>query len=107
MGAIGAWVGLSDGVAVLFCVAVAGGLLAIAKMAARGRTGFVLVNALVWSYMFVQFIAGRIMRRKADAAESYVSQYAYAHRLTGLNIPYGVAIFVGVCIAGGYVLLCK
>ena len=119
MGAIGAWVGLADGVAVLFCVAIVGGFLGIAKIVSQGRMGFVLINALVWLYMLMRFIIRCITRRKADAvvqsrtlasddaAESYASQYGYAQRLTGLNIPYGVAIFVGVCIAGGYVLLCK
>jgi len=119
MGAIGAWVGLADGVIVLFCVAIAGMVFAVGKMAARGRIGFVLINAICWLYALVRYMIRYVIRRKADAvvqsrtlasddaAEGYASQYAYAQRLTGLNIPYGVAIFVGVCIAGGYVLLCK
>jgi Flp pilus assembly protein protease CpaA len=107
MGAIGAWVGLSDGVVVLFCVAIVGGVLGIAKIVSQGRIGFVLINVLCWLYALVNYMIRYVIRRKRDAAESYASQYAYAQRLSGLNIPYGVAIFVGVCVAGGYVLLCK
>jgi Flp pilus assembly protein protease CpaA len=107
MGAIGAWVGLTDGVIVLVCVAIAGAVLAIANMVARGRLTFVLINAICWLCALVGYMIRYVMRRKPNESESYASQYAYAHRLTGLSIPYGVAIFVGVCVAGGYVLLCK
>lgn len=107
MGAIGAWVGLADGVIVLVCVAVAGAVLGIANAAARGRLGFILINAVCWLFALAGYMIRYVMRGKPNAAESYGGQYAYVHRLTGLSIPYGVAIFVGVCIAGGYVLLCK
>jgi len=108
MGAIGTWVGLADGVAVLVCVSVTGGILAVAKIVAQRPSGVVWINAIVRLYVLMRTLVSYLIYHKEDRKEQDVAgQIAAAQWLTGLSIPYGVAIFVGVCIAGGYALLCK
>jgi len=100
MGAIGAWLGLRQGLIVLLCVAVAGGVLGLVKAAAQRRLKFVLTNVLISFYTFILCVAGG---RKPSLAD--------ARRETGtgeserLEMPYGVAIVAGVCIAAAIVAL--
>jgi len=98
MGAIGAWLGFKQGVVVLLCVAVIGGVLAIAKAAAKRRLKFVLMSVLISCYTFVVCVAGG--RRLKVAGERTDND---AGQSGGLEMPYGVAIFTGVCVAAAIV----
>ena len=98
MGAIGAWLGFKQGVIVLLCVAVIGGVLAIAKAVAKRRLKFVLTNVLISFYAFVVCVAGG--RRPKVAGERTEGD---AGQPGGLEMPYGVAICLGVCAAAAVV----
>ena len=98
MGAIGAWLGLRQGLIVLACVAIAGGVLAIAKAIARKRLKFVLTSVFI---SFFGFILNLFTRRKVQLADEQTD----IKQLDNLDIPYGVAIFAGVCAGGGLVWL--
>ena len=98
MGAIGAWLGLAQGAIVLFCVAGAGIVLAIAKAIAQKRLRLVLGNVFVTVCTFMISLTG--YRFKQNRADDACTDRSYS-----LSIPYGVAIFAGVCVAGGFVLL--
>jgi prepilin peptidase CpaA len=94
MGAIGAWVGLSQGLIVLLCVAVAGGALALVKAASQKQLKVVLTNVMISFYTLMLCVTG-----------GGKSSLAGDRRETGdepsdrVEMPYGVAIAVGVCIA--------
>ncbi|MEK7992412.1 MAG: A24 family peptidase [Planctomycetota bacterium] len=112
MGAIGTWLGLKQSVAVLFCVATAGILLAVARAISQRRLKFVLTSVLISIYTFLVCVAGG--RRPSPAEERPVcSVPVRASDETpdsvttngGLNVPYGVAIALGVCAAAAIVRL--
>ncbi len=99
MAVIGAWMGLERVILVLACVCIAGGVLAIGTAIIKRRLRVVLANILLSIYSFVIAILGkRGVRSAADLARP--------EQMDKLTIPYGIAIFAGVCIAGGYTLLC-
>lgn len=100
MGAIGAWLGLSHGAIVLLSVCVAGIILATAKAVLRRRLKFVLVSTYFSIYTLMFFLMGH--RTKDPSADEHCLDDN-----CGLTIPYGVAIFAGVCAAGVFVLLWK
>ncbi len=87
MGAIGAWLGLAIGIRVLFFVATAGIIMALIKAAAKKQLKTVIIDVIVRIYTFLLLPAGRLPKPdgQAQTAEK------------GMNIPYGVAIFAGVC----------
>jgi Flp pilus assembly protein protease CpaA len=98
MGAIGAWLGLRQGLAVLVCVAIAGGFIAIAKAIAQKRLKFVLTSVYI---SFFGSLLSLFTHRKMQLADEQTDI-----RESGeLDIPYGVAIFAGVCAGGGVVWL--
>jgi len=97
MGAIGAWMGLEQGIAVVGCVCVAGGVLAIATAIAKRRLKVVLANIVLSIYNFI--VAVLTARSIGTAANE-----ARPEQTEKLTIPYGVAIFAGVCAAGVIVL---
>ena len=102
MGAIGAWLGWKQGIIALLCVCIAGVVLALGKAAVKKRLKFVLANVCVSVYTFLVFVlSGRIKY----CGESEPESLQKSSRSDDLTIPYGVAIFAGVCLAGGYVLL--
>ena len=98
MGAIGAWMGVKQGIIVLGCVCVAGGVLAIASAFAKRRLKVVLANIVLSIYNFM--VAVLTSRSIGTAANE-----ARPEQTEKLTIPYGVAIFAGVCAAGVTVLL--
>jgi Flp pilus assembly protein protease CpaA len=98
MGAIGTWLGLEQGLIVLACVAIAGGVLALAKAIARKRLKFVLTSVLV---SFLGFVLPLFAQRKVQLAE----QASEIERTDNLDIPYAVAIFAGACVGGAVVWL--
>ena len=97
MGAIGAWLGLTQGAIVLCCVAMAGIVLAIAKAIAQRQAKIVLTSVFVSAYTFMLSLTGtmRFTSNLADSGQSGQSD--------GLDVPYGVAIFAGVS-AGGVII---
>jgi len=104
MGAIGAWLGLRQGLVVLLCVVVAGAVLGLVKAALQRRLKFVLTNVLISFCTFMLCVAGGRKPSLADAR-------ADSRCETGdepserLEMPYGVAIVAGVCIAATIVAL--
>ncbi len=98
MGAIGAWLGLRQGAVVFVCVAAAGVVLAIAKAIEQKQLKSVLTSILVSIYTFMLLVIGRKMPRLADDRPD-------KNRSGKLDIPYGVAIFAGVCATAGIVWL--
>ena len=94
MGAIGTWLGLKQSVVILLCVAIAGIVLAIARAISQRRLNFVLTSVLISIYTFLICVAGG--RRPSPASERTDDA---ARQPGGLNVPYGVAIALGVCAA--------
>ena len=91
MAAVGAWVGVVNGLVMLVCVAAMGVLMAVIAAAARNRLGQVfghVANAVKWP--LVQLAAGRRPGGVAAAVPP-------ASRMQRMR--YGPAIFLGVCIA--------
>lgn len=96
--AIGAWVGLERVVIVLACVCIAGGVLAIGTAIVKKRLKAVLINILISVYSFIVAVLGkRGIKAAADLARPEM--------MDKLTIPYGVAIFAGVCVAAGIELI--
>ncbi len=97
MAAIGAWLELEQGIIVLGCVCVAGGVLAIATAIAKRRLKVVLANIVlsIYNFMFAVLTARSIGAAANEARPEQTEK---------LTIPYGVAIFAGVC-AGAVVVL--
>jgi len=97
MGAIGAWLGMVNGVVALAAVAASGILLAIAFTLARRRVLVVLVNLAWISRSIIPFVLRPwAVRRRAENTPP----------VTGMQkMPYGVAIFFGVCLAAGGISL--
>jgi len=102
MGAIGAWLGLEQGIVVLFCVCAAGIVLGLAKAAMNKRLKFVLANVFVSVYTFIVLM---LTGRKNTEAENRPTEPLNREKSDDLTMPYGVAIFAGVCLAAGYVFL--
>ena len=91
MGAIGAWLGLVNGLAALTAVAIMGILGAIIYSIMKGRGRELAGNLSV----FGQGTAVAVITRSGmgQAFNGMSSR-------TSLTMPYGVAIFAGVCVAG-------
>ena len=98
MGAIGSWLGLKQGLAVLVCVIMAGMILAIIKSIAQKQLKNVLTSVFVSFYGLILFIMAHKTMRPASI-QTDVKQS------DKLDIPYGVAIFAGVCAGGGVIWL--
>jgi prepilin peptidase CpaA len=96
MGALGAWLGFRQGLVVLACVAIAGGIQGIAKAIARKRLKYVLTSLYVSLF---GFLLPLVTNRKVKLAEVQTE----VKQSDNLDIPYGVAIFAGVCAAGGII----
>jgi len=99
MAAIGAWLGVAQGLIVLFCVAIAGMVLALVKAIAQKCFKRTLINTFILFYNFLVSMVSYLMgfRTKQCAA-----QQASPDPASDSGIPYGVAIFTGVCVAGGF-----
>ena len=93
MGAVGAWLGLEQGIIVLCSVLAAGAVLAIATAIVRKRLKIVMISILL---TFYDFLLALFAKKKLRLGEPEPVQDK-ADRMT---IPYGVAVFAGVCIGG-------
>ena len=97
-GAIGAWLSIREAVIALACIGIAGGILGI--IVAIYKRSFKIVFAKmtlpVWDWLAAMLgmtgFKQAIQSTKAIEGEK-------------LTVPYGVAIFIGVCVAGGIILL--
>jgi prepilin peptidase CpaA len=98
MGAIGAWLGIKRSVVALLCVAGAGMILAVVKAARRGRLKAALTNVVVALYAFLLSVAGGRRPGIADAGNGTSVESS-----DRLELPYGVAIAMGVCVAAAVV----
>jgi prepilin peptidase CpaA len=95
MGAIGALLGLKQGLIVLCCVAIMGAVLAALRIIAHRQRRSLLSDAMAMAYVCLAVVAGglgglRLPRTNADERTG--------GGLRRLTIPYGVAIFLGTCI---------
>jgi Flp pilus assembly protein protease CpaA len=97
MGAIGAWLGLVNGLAALACVCMAGIVLAIGFSILKGRMKETAANlsGIAYGMLYAVTTRGR-MSEPLRAGSS-------AHAM--MTMPYGLAICVGVCAAAVGVLL--
>ena len=97
MGAIGAWMGIINSLIVLTGVSVAAIALAIGFTMAKKRTRSVLDNLVRIGYQ------GILLVLSAGRFKPYMSAPEDVGSME--KMPYGVAIFVGVCIAAGGALV--
>ncbi len=100
MGAIGAWLGMDAGIRTLAAVAAAGGVLGLLNLATKRQlaAGLGRIGASFY-VMLIALCSGRAGWRiiKPDPEQS--SEIADRQ----LTIPYGIAIFIGVCIGACWV----
>jgi prepilin peptidase CpaA len=96
MGALGAWLGLVNGVVALACVSVAAVAMALALVLARKQARSVAAHVILmaWGGLFFLLSAGK-MRHLAVEPSSDGRQ----------KMPYGIAICVGMLMAAGGTLL--
>lgn len=92
MAALGAWLKMAQGIKVLLCVTIAGVVLAVVTALMKKSLRLVLTNVFVLAYTFMLSLLGHKTKKLANQAD--------ADQPDGLTIPYGVAIFAGVCLAG-------
>jgi prepilin peptidase CpaA len=98
MGAIGAWLGLRQGILVLLCVAVAAIVISLASALVKKRLKIVIINVIVSVYDLILSLAG--YRKIRNTTNRMEDKQAY-----DLTIPYAVAVFAGVCVAAVIVLI--
>ena len=96
MGALGAWLGIADGLIVLCSVAIVGGAFALLRILAHPRRRMVCSNLVASLYLYgIALMSGRkglaIIRTEPQEQADFDGRQ--------VTIPYGVAIFVGVCLA--------
>lgn len=100
MGAIGAWLGIEAGLVVLVAVATTGALFGIANLAAKRQLGSGLGRIGASFYiMMATLCTGR--RGSAVLRPNMEDESQPQDRR--LTIPYGPAIFIGVCIGAFWV----
>jgi prepilin peptidase CpaA len=96
-GALGAWLTLKEASIALVCICVAGGLLGLLVAVYKKRLKEVLANMVLPVY---DVIIGVLCKGGLSNAVRSVKS-VQGERLT---IPYGVAIFTGICSAAAIVL---
>jgi Flp pilus assembly protein protease CpaA len=96
MGAIGAWLSFEEAVAVFCCVAVTGMVLALLRIAAHRERKNALSNLLASLYLLA--LAWSTGPRGWKLLTSN-EQSPSPPRTGPVTLPYGVAIFIGVCLA--------
>jgi prepilin peptidase CpaA len=91
MGAIGAWLGVANGLAALGCVALAGVILAMATAIMRGRGRQVGLNVVGITQSLFLAVLTKSRMPSNDSSHSTSEPM--------LTMPYGLAICTGVCVA--------
>jgi prepilin peptidase CpaA len=94
--ALGAWLGVADGLIAIVAIAVCGALLGLAYAWAGGHLARLFSNLTRIVAVGVLAIAGRQGRRFSACLPE---------RETLQTMPYGIAILAGVCLAAGVVRL--
>jgi prepilin peptidase CpaA len=96
--AIGAWLSIREAALVLACIGIAGGIFAIIVAIYKRRLRIVIARLTlpVWDWIIA-------LLYRAGFKQAIESTRAIDGEK--MTVPYGVAIFVGVCVAGGIVLL--
>jgi prepilin peptidase CpaA len=93
MGAIGAWLGLAQGVAVLLAVVIAGAVLGLAQAAFHKKFKHVTERMRGLTHLWF-----------ASITSGQRPVIAPLENTQALQMPYGVSIFTGVIVAAGVVL---
>ena len=96
MGAIGVWLGLREGVVALCCVSIIGGLVAVLKMLCDSERRAILREVTTSLYVSAVALAGG--RKTWNLLDENPREQA-GGQPREVTIPYGVAIFLGVCLA--------
>ncbi len=98
MGALGAWLGLSAGVAVLLAVAATGAVLGLLNLATHRQLAAGLRR--IGASFYVILIALCSGRRGWELVKPDLEEPAGRADVQGTTaMPYGPSIFIGVCIA--------
>ncbi len=93
MAAIGAWLGILNGLLALFAIALCGALLAVAYALNYGR---------LWSVMtYMKQSVGTVLYVACNRGKMSDARCVLLKREEMITMPYGVAIFAGACIAAG------
>jgi prepilin peptidase CpaA len=95
MGAIGAWLGIREGVVVLCCVTLAGAVLAVLRVIAHAQRTVIFRNLAVSLYVFMGALAAG---RGGWHLLKDNSQSSANEKDGEVTLPYGTAIFLGVCL---------
>ena len=98
MAGIGAWTGVVWGLAVLVLIALSGVVMGLVVALARRQCQAVIGRVTAVVYQVLPAIAGRSPKALASA-------FSPVEGKESQPMPYGVAIFAGVCLATGGVLL--
>lgn len=103
MGALGTWLGFRSGVTTLVAVAVIGGLFGLLRMLADRNAGTRLGTMFAGIYVFL--LTARLGRKdwdllRPDTPKSGDDEKNESNTASGRRsmIPYGPAIFLGVCV---------
>jgi prepilin peptidase CpaA len=96
-GAIGTWLSIREAAISLACILIVGGILGLIVAVHKKRLKVVLTNVMipVWD-IFLAFLCRVGMIKAVKSMRDIEGEK--------LTVPYGVAIFIGVCVAGGIVL---
>jgi len=92
MGALGAWLGVLGGAITLIAVMIAGGLLSLVFIVFRHNGKHVWAN-LLWIFDSLRAV---VMGNKQARSSTLLPRVESLHVM-----PYGLAIFLGTCIATG------
>ncbi|RPJ23682.1 MAG: prepilin peptidase [Planctomycetaceae bacterium] len=95
MGAIGAWLGLREGIIALCCVCIVGGLVAVLRVLCHDERRVILRNVTTSLYVSAAVLAGG---RKTWNLLTADRQEQVGGQSEEVTIPYGIAIFLGVCL---------
>jgi len=95
---LGAWLSVKEAGIALVCTCIAGGILGIIVAVYKRHFKIVLANLVRMVYELMIAILGRAGIKKAIKTTREIE----GEKLT---VPYGVAIFAGVCVAGVIKLL--
>ncbi len=95
MGAAGAWLGIQPGLVVLVCVGAAGAVFGLARMLAHGRRRMLFGNMWASLYVFMGALCGG--PEGWNSVNDKPGEAPPAQATDG-TVPYGVPIFLGVCV---------
>jgi prepilin peptidase CpaA len=97
LGAIGAILGARGALFSMLYGAIAGGLISVIILARHGRLGLSLVSIMAWLARFMGYLVpGSIGRSLRTMHQTKSSSHL---PVSGLSIPYSVAIAIGLVIA--------